>query len=459
MKILLSSALIAATALTPVTAMAQAAPASLQQELAAMKAELERLRQRVEELEGQQSADTEALQTEVLTAVAQALPAAPPAPIVTAKEPVQISWSGAPKISSPGGWSFKPRGRLNLDAGTFDAPESTGRQDGFNSEIRRVRLGVEGDIPGGFSYKFEFDFEGNNATVTDAILSYEDGPLTINLGQHNNFQSLEEITSSRWSSFIERAAFTDAFNFERRVGASFALKATETLLVKGGLFTDNSGALPSKGFSADGRVVFLPKLGEDQLHLGASLHHNDLPQGETVRYRQRPLVHFTSERFIDTGNFAASSELGAGIEGAYISGPFHVAGEGFWQKTDRIGALGDPTFFGGYLEAGAYLTPGDRRGYKAGEFDRTRPSSPVNKGGIGAIQLNVRYDYLDLTDAGIVGGTQDGYLASLVWIPTDYTRFLINYGRLNYNDAIFPTDDGSRDYSVDVLGMRAQIDF
>ena len=36
--------------------------------------------------------------------------------------------------------------------------------------------------------------------------------LVLTVGQHNNFQSLEELTSSRFSSFIERAAFTDAFN-------------------------------------------------------------------------------------------------------------------------------------------------------------------------------------------------------------------------------------------------------
>ncbi|HAV79428.1 MAG TPA: porin, partial [Erythrobacter sp.] len=42
----------------------------------------------------------------------------------------------------------------------------------------------------------------------DAILSYEDGPLEVAVGQHNNFQSLEELTSSLHTTFIERAAFT-----------------------------------------------------------------------------------------------------------------------------------------------------------------------------------------------------------------------------------------------------------
>src|SRR5690606_20439921 len=120
--------------------------------------------------------------------------------------------------------------------------------------------------------------------------------------------------------------------------------------------------------------------------------------------------HFTSERFVDTRTFGATSETGYGLEAAAISGPFHFAAEGFWQSASRP-VLADPTFFGGYAEVGVFLTRGDTRGYKAGTFDRVKPAKEVGEGGIGAIQVNLRYDHLDLGDAGIVGGTQKGYLA------------------------------------------------
>ncbi|WP_120078467.1 OprO/OprP family phosphate-selective porin [Aurantiacibacter odishensis] len=467
MKKLVAVALLAGTALTPGTALAQ--ETSLEQQVAALAAEVARLNQRVRELEAEQ-AQAEAQQSESVAQQAamaaqvasiEEAAAARPAPSVTSGAPVEISWAGAPEIEGEGGWSFKPRGRLNIDAGSFNAPDSTGREDGFNSEIRRARLGVEGDIPGGFGYKFEIDVAGNEVEVTDAILTYEDGPLTVNVGQHNTFQSLEELTSSRWSSFIERASFTDAFGFERRLGVSVELEPSDTVLIQGGLFSDNIGDLPGKAMSADGRVVFMPEFGDNQLHLGASVHYTDVPEGDTVRYRQRPLVHFTGERFINTGNLPATSEFGAGIEAAFISGPFHAVAEGFWQSSNMVAGMEDANFFGGYAEAGLFLTKGDSRGYRGGTFNRTRPANPVDEGGMGAFQLNLRYDYLDLTDtgAGIVGGTQNGYMASLVWVPTDYTRFLINYARLDYNDAVHAAAGGDRDYSVDVLGMRAQIDF
>jgi phosphate-selective porin OprO/OprP len=429
--------------------------AAIQQELAAMRAQMAQMAARMDTLQSQL---TEA-QAKAAAAEAAAGNAVTVAEAAQAAEPeTEVTWKGAPEISGSGGWSFKPRGRLQFDAGFVDAPDSIGQPDGFGSEARRIRLGVEGDIPGGFGYKFEADFAGGSAEIADAILTYGDDGLTVSAGHHNTFQSLEELTSSRFTSFIERAAFTDAFGFERRVGVSAQYSAGD-FLAQAGVFTDNTDALPNKSFSVDGRAVYMPKLGDTQLHLGGSAHYADLnPEANSVRYRQRPLVHFTSLRFIDTGGFDAKSETGYGLEAAAIDGPFHFAAEGFWQNVDR--PIGDsPTFFGGYAEVGYFLTGGDTRGYKGGVFDRVKPANPVGEGGIGAIQVNLRYDYLDLTDAGIVGGTQNGYALSLVWTPTDYTRFMMNYGRMDYDDALYPANGTDRDYAVDVFGARAQVDF
>ena len=64
----------------------------------------------------------------------------------------------------------------------------------------------------------------------------------------------------------------------------------------------------------------------------------------------------------------------------------------------------------------------------------------------------------DLGSHGIVGGTQDGYMASLIWTPVDYVRFMLNYARMEYKDAaiVAGTD---RSYGVDVFGARTQVSF
>lgn len=439
-RLSLMAAALSCTMSTPLLAQDMTLPAD---ELAAMRAQLAAMNARIDQLEGELAATkTEAAEAgQVVDAPA---PAADSEPVST--------------LAKSDGWSFKPRGRLMFDAGFTNAPDSTGASDGFGNEVRRARLGASGDMPGGFGYKFEVDFAGNEISVADAILSYENGPIEIAIGQHNNFQSLEELTSSLHTTFIERAAFTDAFGFERRLGASITY-ARGDVLAQAGVFTDNLEDTDSKNRGADARIVFMPKAGDTQLHFGGSFHYNDLDDpAAQLRYRQRPLVHFTSQRFIDTRSMGADSETGYGLEAAAIAGRFHAAAEGYWQSVDMPGVADDPSFFGGYVEAGLFLTD-DTRGYKGGKFDRTKPSSPVGEGGIGSVQFTLRYDHLDLNDAGIVGGRQAGYFAALVWKPTDYTALMLNYGRLQYTDAILPTAGGDTSYGVDAIGMRAQIDF
>jgi len=374
-----------------------------------------------------------------------------------ADSPLAFLWDGVPRIGSESGWSVKPRGRLQFDAGALHYPDSTGFADEDDSAFRRARIGIDGTAPGGFGFRFEADFAGNDMEVADAFITYETGDLKLTAGQHNGFQSLEELTSSRFNSFVERAAFTDAFGFQRRLGIS-AQYSTADLLVQGGIFSANIDDLPSDDWSADARIIAMPRANEIQFHFGGSLHYTRLESGTARRYRQRPAVYLTDRRLIDTGSFPADGELGLGLEVAVIGGPFHVAGEAFWQKVDRPAGLTDPTFFGGYAEIGLLLTPGDTRSYGEGTFGRVKPARPLNEGGPGAVEINLRYDYLDLNDAGIVGGRQNGYLASLVWIPTNYTRLLLDYGRLQYADAI-PTIGGDTRYGVDSFAVRAQVDF
>ena len=441
-----------AVALAPAQAQSSLAETPSSAETDALRAEIAELKARLATLEAK--VDENAAQGDVAASPAAAAATAP-AP------PENITWKGAPRFSNADGWSFKPRGRLVYDAAYVGSPD--GVRDpglGFSNELRRARLGMEGSIPGGFGYKLELEFADGSPLFTDAYLDYGKGALTITVGQHNNFQSLEELTSANDTSFIERAAFTDAFDFEYRVGVS-AQYERGPIIAQAGVFTAAVEDLfddATDAVGVDGRLVYAPKLGGTQLHFAGSLHYRD--QGTTlqsIRYRQRPLVHSTDVRFIGTPTLTASDTFGYGLEAAAISGRFHAAGEAFWQHADQVTGY-DPTFFGTAIEAGYFFTD-DTRGYKGGVFKGVKVSDPVSAGGIGAVQGNIRYDRLDLTDGPIAGGTQDGYELSLIWTPIDYVRFLVNYGHLVYRDVAIPAVGGDRNYAVDAVGARAQIAF
>lgn len=449
-----------AMAMTATPARAQDADTAELAELRAMVAELSSrigvLSERIEELEAEDAAAPAPAAAAAPVVAASGTPAPAPA--------AQIAWRGAPEVTGEGGWSFKPRGRLQLDAGTVSAPEGiVDTSLGFGSEVRRAYLGVEGRVPGGFGYRAEVDVANSSVEVTDLYITYQaSDSLTLMAGQTKPFWGLEELTSDLFTSFNERAALNNAFGYERRLGLN-GVWTSGPVIVQAGVFTDNVADLNDDGnnsVSLHGRVVFAPRIGESQLHLAANANWRDLNDAaSSVRYRVRPFIHTPDIRFVDTGTLPAENETGYGLEAAWISGPFHAAGEAHWQDVDNGLAAYDPSFFGGYAEVGYFLTGGDTRGYRGGVFDRTRPANPLGDGGFGALQLNLRYDFLDLNSGPVIGGTQDGLLGSLVWIPTAYTRLILNYGHLRYGDAAIATPSGDRDYSVDSLSVRAQIDF
>jgi phosphate-selective porin OprO/OprP len=454
MRHLLTASFLATAMFTlPQAAHAQAMTA---EEAADLRAQIEALKAQVQTLESRLDAAT-----------GQPTPApvttpAPAAPAVVAKPATEIVWKGAPEIRTADGWSFKPRGRMQVDVASIDAPAGvTGARGGVGTEFRRIYLGFDGKIPGGFSYRAEADIANSGVELADVYLTYGPGPFSVTAGQIKPFWSLDELTSDLFNSFNERAAFTQAFNFKRRVGLSGQYKG-KAFLLQGGIFGDNANDLLSdtnNSVSFDGRVVWMPKWGDTQLHLGGSAHWrniNDAPGG--LSYAARPFIHTTDARIVSTGAFTVSSERGLGLEGAALRGPFHAAGEAYWH-TARRPTFADPTFFGGYAEVGYVLTRGDSRGYKDGAFDRLSPKRPITEGGPGAIEINARYDHLDLNDAGIVGGRQRTLGVSLVWAPISYVRLTANYGHLMVDDAALGTVTGDRDYSADAFGLRTQFDF
>lgn len=378
--------------------------------------------------------------------------------------PVKVAWKGAPELSNDSGWSFKPRGRLQLDVGSVNGPSglTSAQQNelGTSVEFRRLYLGFDGTMPGGFGYRAEINVADSNVVINDMYLTYSPTKdLTIIAGNQKPNWGLEEMTSDLYTSMMERSSFSQAFGFERRVGLN-AQYAGKLLVVQGGVFSDDPSALGSdanKSWSADGRVVLMPKLAGGTLHLGGSAHLRTLNNSITsVSYQARPFVHTTDLRFVTASIPGATSELGLGLEAAFIKDRFHATAETYWQTVRRTG-FDNPTFNGGYAEVG-YLLTDDTTAYKAGTYDRIKPKNGFDKGGIGAIQVNARYDWLDLRDAGIVGGRQQTAGISAVWIPTDYVRFILNYGHMWVSDSPV-TANGDDTYGVDSFGMRAQLDF
>lgn len=485
---------------------ARAEPADQQQRIEEAEAKIEALTRQVEELKDALAA--------VKASQAKVVP----------------SWKGAPQLEDKdAGWTFKPRGRIQYDAGFVENPQDDilTRNLGFNNRVRRFRLGAEGTIPGGFGYKAEVDLAGGSVGFGDVILTYQPKgkPWSLTIGNHETLNGLEQISSSRYISFLERAAFNDAFINTRRLGISAGyVNPANTFRVNAGLFSAHSidSSLDNDGWIGAARAVYSPLVDGNQLHFGVNLQHREFQSnnGSTVaassgqpstnqlaRYRARPFSQLTDVRFVDTQSFAARSDTIVGFEFAGIFKSLHLTAEAqyltaqAYDAGDRIAAGdpldlfpaaaqfvpdGNPSFWGGYIEAGYFLT-GETRGYKNGLWDRTKVLKPFSKGGWGALQINGRVDYLDLASSRLKrgctnnfttglcagpaqlqkGGEQLGLLASLVWIPEDYVRFYLQgaHARITggplagtvISGTTEPVDE--RTYTSNSVQARAQIDF
>lgn len=436
--------------------------ATLREEVTRLKAALQRVEDRLATGVAAEAGDSP------IAATAEA-PAAPSQPIkaATQKGNTGIEWKGAPEFASEGR-SFKPKGRIQMDVGYVGG---SGAKDdpglGHSAEFRRLRLGAEGQFNKKLSYKMELDFADNEVELMDAFITYKNGGWSVTAGNQNQFQSLDELTGDTSGSFMERAAFTDAFNFERRLGISTQYRMDDFTL-QAGISADDVDALAGNGgidgdqnnaFGVDSRVVYAPKIDNTQLHLAASAHWRKLNRlsGVPVRYRQRPFLHATDSRVLATPSLSVEREVNYGIEAAAIHGPWHFASEAHWMRPDLVTGR-TPTLFGGYAEVGYFLTKGDTRPYSSTAFGAPNPKNPIDKGGIGAVQLNLRYDYLDLNAGDFLGGKQNAYLASVVWTPLRYLRLNLNYGYLEYDDAAL-TLGGRRNYGLHMLATRMELDF
>ncbi|MEO8175023.1 MAG: porin [Sphingomicrobium sp.] len=446
---------------------------------------------------------------------------------------VTPSWKGGPLIEDKeAGWSFKPKGLLQYDAGYVGFPNGEERRGtilgglnyqnlGWNTRPRRLTIGAEGTIPGGFRYSAEFNFVQNAIDFEDVFLAYDfkKAPITVQVGYFYPFSSLETMTSSKYTSFMERAGITDAFGHNRRIGAALIAndKVSDKWLVQAGLFSEemNNGDFSRTGWDFAARGVFSPTVGTTRLHLGANFEHRTNKREAMGRnYQARPTTQLTDQRFISTGSLAAKGDDIVGIEAAAIVKRVHFAAEAqkVWVRNalnaSEIAAInadlgsndvatgsplnGNPSFWGGYAEVGFFLT-GETRSYKGGSFGRIKVLKPFNDGGWGAFQVNGRIDYLTLSDRVdgsssavtapfyVNGGKQIAYQASLIWNPTDYVRFMAQYAHVNVtggprptlSTAVDPTQAqlgmfpfgsttepiNKRDFDSDVFAMRAQIDF
>ena len=385
---------------------------------------------------------------------------------------------------APGAPEVRLKGRLLVD-GVSQTASSAGPEGDDHLGLIRVRqafLGLDAKFNDRLSLRFEGGAANNDAFVWDeAALEYRLSPGVLVSVGNLKAAALENLTSTRSIAFLERGPFgdliTDPFLASVQVRANRGPLAA-TLAIQGESFNNlglDFGGGPSPGatdrLGATFRLAGATPLGDTRrLHAGAWARVRDFGDGAARAYAARPGTSAgRAGDWLGTGPLA-DRDFTVGIEGAYLADRFWVQGEAGYLKAGRGGSApsgADPWVVAGYVYAG-WSVSGEPRGYDSARALVTAPriSNPLSRGGAGAVDLLVRYDFADLTEVGrsatgaeALGaagkaGVYQGLTLGAVWRPEPGYRLLLNLSQARVTNAPLQAD-----VTLRLLQIRAQYDF
>jgi phosphate-selective porin len=250
--------------------------------------------------------------------------------------------------------------------------------------------------------------------------------------------SLERQGSTYNTSFMERSLPVQALAPGYNVGAKIHNSRRDGRLSwAAGIFSvgqSNEKNASNSLLSLTGRVTYLPVYrgeGRKLIHVGLSASARS-PTGNDMRYFSRPEARFV-DVLVDTGSFSADGNSLFGVEAAAVRGPMWASAE-FIRSEVSAQNVGDPTFHGGYVQVGWFLT-GECRPYQtdSGTFGRVLPSikyrggNPFKKANGGAWEVAGRISSLDLNDGLIEGGELTDFSAGLSWYIDASSKVMLNY--------------------------------
>ena len=372
------------------------------------------------------------------------------------KEDITISTTGGGiKVKSSNGNEFKIGGRLMYDYDSYD--DFWDGEDAEENEIRRSRITLSGKSGKNWSYKFttNIDHEDEGASVDTGYLKYSSKPMYAMLGKYKRPGMLEERTSSKWISTIERSIINELSGAVigkpsfGGISVGFATKGDMPMSGVVGVYDDeveedDGGDV----YGVGARFSIMPKLSDDSfIHAGASFYTVDY-KGNDHRMRTRMGVHTTGRPF-ETNSHESDDIDQFGVELAYVNGPFSLQGEFMNVESDgtddaACGAAGtyteeteeteemfsdaantcDIEMDGFYLQA-AYTLTGETRGYKGGSgaFAAIKPKNED-----GAWEVVARYEDADIDIPGrSLSADLERMVLGVNWYVNKNVKFMLNY--------------------------------
>lgn len=387
--------------------------------------------------------------------------------------------------------------RIQTDGQMFFNDELNAIGDGVS--IRRARFAVKAQVTKNWYGEIDLDFANGILELNDAILGYDfKNGLTMRVGNFKERFSMAQTASSRYLNFMERAMVVTTFAPSRHIGYETAFRSKYFLAVGGMHFQEvedaemrtfvednNKDFGRSEGYSLTGKLVLNPILTSDYgIHLGGAYTYRtpktSVAPGEygMARYSTRSLSSINRKKYLDTDLITdLDHEQRSNIELAGFYKGLGVQSEIMTNNTYRKNGK-ETLNFGGFYVQGTYMLFGGAQVYNKEEGEFTQPDKGRKWGDV---ELALRYDYVNLNDKDIFGGSAEGYTAGLNFYAAKNVKFQLNYSFLNHdryasgkgklyvghdiegnltkNPSKVADANGKAGNDYSALGIRCEIDF
>lgn len=318
--------------------------------------------------------------------------------------------------------------------------------------IRRARFAAKTNL--GKNWYGELDLNAANGVLEleDAYLSYNFlNGFTTRVGNYKERFSMSETASSRYLNFMERGMVVTTFAPSRHIGWEGAYNGKRFIASAGIFFQEvkdqetqtyiednNKDYGRDQGISLTGKFVFQP-FGENKdygVHLAYAYSYRqpktDVDPSEYggIRYSTRSLSNINRKKFLDTDVIPYfKNQLLSNIEiAAYYKG-LAVQAELINNRTQRKNNL-ESLNFGGYYAQLVYMLFGGRQVYNKSEGEFTQPDRGKKWGDI---ELALRYDFVDLNDKTVYGGSAEAFTGGLNFYAARNIKFQFNFSSINHD--------------------------
>lgn len=318
--------------------------------------------------------------------------------------------------------------------------------------IRRARFATKTNLGKNWYGELDLNFANGVLELEDAYFSYDFlNGLATRVGNYKERFSISETSSSRYLNFMERAMVVTAFAPSRHVGWEANYNG-KRFFVAGGIFfqeikdqetetyieTNNKDYGRDQGMSFTGKFVLQP-FGANKDHGVHLAYAYSLRQPKTdvdpteyggIRYSTRSLSSINRKKFLDTDVIPYfKRQRITNIEvAAYYKG-LAVQSEIINNTTLRTNDF-ENLHFGGYYAQAVYMLFGGKQVYNKAEGEFTQPDRGKKWGDI---ELALRYDFVDLNDKTVYGGSAEAITAGINFYTSRNVKFQLNYSYINHD--------------------------